>query len=308
MSKDVPFIIVNPQSAGGMSESEWASQANIISRNFGAFECAFTKEIWDAARIAEEEAKNGRKLLIALGGDGTISEVANGILRSGCDAELGILPRGTGGDFRRSLNIPAQLGKAASRLKEAQTHRMDAGKVTYTNHQGKEETRFFTNTASFGISGEVAGRVNRTAVKWLGGKIAFASASLRTTLTFESPEVWIQPDDQESTRLKIVIVCIANGRFFGGGMKIAPNAKLNDGLFDVVTVGHLPVTAFLLKSYRIYSGTHLDLKEVASAHVKKLKATPAKENQEIFLEIDGETPGRLPATFEIVPAALRIRS
>ena len=91
-------------------------------------------------------------------------------------------------------------------------------------------------------------------------------------------------------------------------MKIAPNAKLNDGLFDVVTVGHLPVTDFLLKSYRIYSGTHLDIKEVALAHVKKLKATSAKENQEVLLEIDGETPGRLPATFEIVPAALLIRS
>jgi YegS/Rv2252/BmrU family lipid kinase len=308
MNKDLPLIIVNPRSAGGLTETGWASHAAIIRREFGPFECAFTKTIWDAAQIAEDEARSGRKFIIAMGGDGTISEVANGILRSGFDAELGILPRGTGGDFRRSFDIPSRLEKAAGRLKEARTHRMDVGKVSYQNHQGNEETRFFTNTASFGISGEVAGRVNQTAMKWLGGKIAFASASLRTVLDFECPDVLMQVDDQDIVRLRIVIVCIANGRYFGGGMKIAPNAKMDDSLFDVVTVGQLPLSEFLMKSYRIYNGTHLELKEVAMAHAKKMKAVPASENQAILLEIDGETPGRLPATFDMIPAALRVRS
>lgn len=307
MNNDLPVLIVNPQSGGGLTQEQWASQANVIRRVLGPFECEFTKGIWDGARIAEEQARKGRRLIVAVGGDGTISEVANGILRSGTDAELGVLPRGTGGDFRRSVNIPMELGEAARHLKEAKVHPIDAGKATYINHEGKEETRFFTNTASFGMSGEVATRVNRAAMKWLGGKAAYAAATLKTSFSFSSPDVSLQIDDQESCRLRVAIVCVANGRYFGGGMKIAPAAKLNDGRLDIITVAHLSLMQLLAKSYRIYSGTHLELKEVAFARVKKLCATSVDENQKVLLEVDGETPGRLPATFEILPSALRIR-
>src|SRR5262245_57357590 len=143
MNNDLPFLIVNPQSAGGLTQEEWASQANVIRRNLGPFECEFTKKIWDAAAIAEDQAKNNRKLIVAVGGDGTISEVVNGILRAGFEAELGILPRGTGGDFRRTLEIPLELGKAAAKLKNGSAHQMDVGKVVYTDHEGREATRFF---------------------------------------------------------------------------------------------------------------------------------------------------------------------
>lgn len=307
MKNDLPILIVNPQSAAGLTQEEWASQANVIRRNLGPFECEFTKKIWDAAAIAEEQAKSGRKLIVAVGGDGTISEVANGILRAGSEAELGILPRGTGGDFRRTLDIPLQIGKAAAKLKNGTMHKMDVGRVVYTDHEGNEASRFFANAASFGMSGEVAGRVNRAAMKWLGGKVAFASATLRTSLSFDSPEVTIQLNGQDAQRLKISIVCIANGRYFGGGMKIAPEARLNDGRFDVITVADLSLAELLTKSYRIYTGSHLNLKEVGHAHATKIQAYPVNKSQEVLMEVDGETPGRLPATFEILPQALRIR-
>jgi diacylglycerol kinase (ATP) len=307
MNNDLPLIIVNPQSAGGLNQVQWASQANIVRRNFGPFECVFTKSPWDAAKISEEQARKGRKLIVAMGGDGTTSEVANGIVQSGVDVELGILPRGTGGDFRRTLSIPSQLDKAARKLKDANSHQIDLGKVLYVNHEGHEELRYFINTASFGMSGEVARRVNRAEMKWLGGKVAYASATLRTSLGFSNPDVSIQLNDQNANRLRIAIVCIANGRYFGGGMKIAPEAKLNDGWLDVITIGALPLAELLTKSYRIYTGTHLKLKEVGFAHARKLVATPIDADEQIMIEVDGETPGRLPATFEIVPGALRIR-
>src|SRR3989304_6415094 len=117
MSKELPLIILNPKSGQGISEQKWASRASLIRTQLGPFECEFTRATGDGIRLAGEAASAGRKLIIACGGDGTISEVANGILASGADAELGLLPGGTGGGFRRTLGVPAPLGQAASRLK-----------------------------------------------------------------------------------------------------------------------------------------------------------------------------------------------
>src|SRR5262245_1734683 len=107
-----PFIIVNPKSGRGINEKIWASITIQIHNNLGLFDFEFTRGVGDAIQIAEKEAKQGRQFIIAMGGDGTISEVATGILNSGKSVELGILPRGTGGDFRRSLNLPKDLSKA----------------------------------------------------------------------------------------------------------------------------------------------------------------------------------------------------
>src|SRR5574341_1513928 len=117
MSVDHPLIIVNPKSGAGTSQQKWASMASIIRTHLGSFDCEFTKARGEAIQIAEEEARKGRKLIVAVGGDGTISEVANGILASGTNAELGLLPGGTGADFRRSLRIPSKLEEASRRLR-----------------------------------------------------------------------------------------------------------------------------------------------------------------------------------------------
>jgi YegS/Rv2252/BmrU family lipid kinase len=305
-SLDLPLIIVNPKSGRGITEQKWASLANVIRTDFGPFACEFTRARGDASRIAEEEAKRGRRLIIAVGGDGTISEVANGILRSGSEAELGILPGGTGGDFRRTLGVSPKLHEAAIALRNGKTHKMDAGRLTCINHQGQSETRFFINTASFGMSGHVAGRVN-TSGKSFGGGVTYAIAAMKTFFEYDHPEVILQLDENPPVRLRIVTVCVANGPSFGGGMKIAPGAKLNDGFFNVVTVGDLKTMRFLLNSYKLYTGGVMSIDRVAQMPAKKIEARPAHDGEAIPLEVDGETPGRLPATFEMLPAVLRIR-
>src|SRR4026209_1581130 len=138
---DLPLIIVNPKSGKGMTESKWASYASQIRTHYGPFDCEFTKAPRDAVAIAERESQAGRKLIIAMGGDGTVSEVANGILRSGAPTALGLLPGGTGGDFRRTLKISGDIVKAAKQLKDSKEHLMDAGKLTYIDHEGKQQTR-----------------------------------------------------------------------------------------------------------------------------------------------------------------------
>ncbi len=311
----LPLVIVNPASAGSSTGGAWPRMASDLRAHFGPFCCAFTEKPGDGSLIAAREAKAGRRLIIACGGDGTISEVANGILQSGEDAELGVVPSGTGGDFRRTLGIPLRAADAALTLRCGRTIRMDVGRVAFLDQTGARRTRYFINVASFGMGGAVVERVKQGSVPWLptkssrllGGKLSFAAAALHTTLTFAKPTVRLQLDDRPEGRLVIANLCIANARYFGGGMKVAPVAKLNDGLLDVVAVGDLSTLKILTNSYRLYLGTHLGMQQVQHARAHRITASAVNEDDLITMEVDGELLGRLPATFEIVPGALRIR-
>lgn len=307
MIAQLPLIIVNPASASGKTGRLWPELVSTIRTHFGPFEVAFTKEPGDGERLAALETRNGRSLIIACGGDGTISEVANGILHAGGAAELGIMPRGTGGDFRRTLEVPLRPAEAARALRDSQPRRIDVGRASFLTSEGKLKQRYFVNLASFGMSGRVIERSKESA-ELLGGRLAFYAATLQTTFTFTKPEVWLEVDDQPVQRLRIANVCIANGRYFGGGMKVAPEAKLNDSLFDVVAIGDLSVPEILLKSYRLYNGTHLSLAKVGSTRATKVKAGAVSDGLVVKVELDGEVVGQLPATFEILPQALTVRS
>src|SRR5947209_2281124 len=159
----LPLIIVNPASAGGATGAAWPGLASEVRRHFGPFEVAFTRRGGEAEEIAEREARAGRALVVACGGDGTINEVVNGILRAGARAELGVLPSGTGSDFRRTLKIPTRAADAARHLRDGETRVLDAGRVHFTSEGGEEETRFFLNVASFGMGGDVIRRVKERA-------------------------------------------------------------------------------------------------------------------------------------------------
>jgi diacylglycerol kinase (ATP) len=308
----LPLIIVNPASAGGATGRAWPGLASEVRRHFGAFAVAFTGRGGEASGIAEREARAGRTLVIACGGDGTISEVANGILRAGAGAELGLLPSGTGGDFRRTLGVPARAADAARALREGEARPMDAGRVTFANARGEEEPRFFVNVASFGMGGDVIRRVKSReglpagAARLLGGKAAFAAAALRASLTFEKPSVRVSLDGGAGSRLTVANFCVANARYFGGGMKIAPKALVDDGLFDVVAVGDISALTVLANSYRLYLGTHLGMQQVQHARARRVRAESA-DGSNVKLEVDGELVGRLPAEFELLPRALRVR-
>ncbi len=311
----LPLVIVNPASANGATRNSWPGMASDLRTHFGPFECAFTEEPGDGRLFAARAAKESRPLIIACGGDGTISEVANGILESGADVELGILPSGTGGDFRRTLAIPARPAAAARALRTARSRRIDVGRVTYISHDGTRASRFFLGITSFGMSGKVIEHVKAGGSPWLPairaprltGKLAFAAATLQTTLSFPNTPLYVQFDDEPERRLTVANLSVANARYFGGGMKIAPQAKLDDGRFDVITIGDLSPLEILANAPRLYLGAHLGMQQVYHNHATVLAARPAKKEMEIPIEVDGELPGRLPATIEILPKALRLR-
>jgi diacylglycerol kinase (ATP) len=311
----LPLIIVNPASAGGATGGRWARTASELRAHFGAFQCAFTRGAGDARMIAERESRAGRTLIIACGGDGTISEVACGILDAGANAELGILPSGTGGDFRRTLRVPTRTADAARALRDGRSVLIDAGRVEFENAMGERETRFFVNVASCGMGGEVIRRVKEAdqssllvrGAEILGGRASYALASARAALAFEKSRLIVQLDDKAERRIVVTNLCIANARYFGGGMKIAPDAKLTDGLFDVVAVGDMGAATIFTNAHKLYLGTHLGMTQVSHAHARRVSVSAAEESVKVLLEVDGELVGRLPATFEILPRALKIR-
>ena len=313
----LPLVIINPASASGATGEKWPGVASALRTHFGAFSCAFTEKSGDGRLIAARAARAGRRFIIACGGDGTVSEVANGILESGEDVELGVLPSGTGGDLRRTLRIPARAGDAALALRRGVTRTMDVGRVTHVNDDGMSATRYCLNVASFGMGGAVVERVKEKSVPWLaanaaklvGGTGEFAAAALHTALTFTKPTIALQLDDKAEVCLRVANVCVANAQYFGGGMHIAPKAKLNDGQFDFVAVGDLSALSILVNSYRLYLGTHLGLRQVHHTRGTRLTARPERSVlPAVRLEVDGELVGQLPATFEVVPAALRVRA
>jgi diacylglycerol kinase family enzyme len=144
--------------------------------------------------------------------------------------------------------------------------------------------------------------------KWLSGRLSFGMSMLQTAIQSKATRVVVQTDEQPEQHLTLVALCIANARYFGGGMKIAPDAKLNDGMFDVVSVGDLGAFKIFSNAPRLYLGAHLGMQQVGHALAAKVEARAAVQTEEVSIEVDGELPGRLPATFQIVPGALRVRT
>jgi YegS/Rv2252/BmrU family lipid kinase len=301
-------IVVNPQSQGGALGRKWSELADVIRREL-PFEVVRTTGPGDATRLAAEALRGGAEIIVAVGGDGTINEVANGFFDDGKPiapgAALAILPFGTGGDFVRTARITKDWHQAVKVLARGHRRTIDVGRLDLTTRGGKDAVRMFMNIASFGLSG-VTDRYANQSQKRFGGKISFFAATARAMLTYDNQRVRLVFDDKPADAVDMTIstVAVANGRYFGGGMFIAPDAELDDGFFDVVALGDMGMTDFLLKSRRLYDGSHLTMDKVSHRRATVVRAEPASPRQIVELDVDGETPGILPATFRVVPRAL----
>ncbi len=308
----IPLIIVNPKSASGSTQTRWARIASDWASHYGAFNVDFTEHRGHATELAKKAAESGREFIVACGGDGTINEVANGILLSGKDAELGVLPQGTGGDFRRTLGMPSTIRRASEALKNGVTKRIDVGKVTFLSHANATEERYFLNVASVGLSAAIIERVKTTGnLNWitfgsLRGKASFAYSTAKEVLNMSAKTVRVKFDDEPVKSLQTIVLVVANARYFGGGMKIAPDAIIDDGLLNVINIGDIGAAKISMNVQKLYAGTHYSLEEVKHTMVKRIEVSSIGD-EAIHLELDGELPGKLPAIFEIMPSALRVR-
>lgn len=306
-------VIVNPQARGGWPKRRWPLIEPELRAALGPLELRFTSRTGEGTAMAQAAALAGARLVVALGGDGTASEVAGGLLlsqeqqaRGEPICSFGYLPCATGGDLRRSLDIPEELGAAARRIAAAPGRLLDAGELQYTSHDGRPQRRHFLNIASAGMSGLVDLFANQSS-KRLGGTATFLIASARAALRYRNPRVRVRLDDGPAEEVRLYTLAVANGGYFGGGMHIAPAALLDDGLFDVVTLGDLSPPEALQLVPHLYKGTHLSLRKVSAAKARSVRVEPCEPTDRVLLDVDGETPGRLPARWSVLPGALHFR-
>jgi len=242
------------------------------------------------------------ELIVSVGGDGTLNEAVNGLVRAGSAAELATIPLGTGMDFVRTYGIPARFDDAVRTALEGTTRTIDVGRVSYREWSGAESERYVANVGSVGMSAAVAQRANGMS-KALGGKATFFYALTRVFFEWENTLVSVQLDDaRREARMHDVIV--ANGQWHGGAMRLAPEAQPDDGLFDVVLIGAVTKRDFVTTAPKLYKGTYLSHPKI---ELLRSRTVAVDAPERLPIELDGEQVGTTPVRFEIVPAALRVR-
>jgi YegS/Rv2252/BmrU family lipid kinase len=267
----------------------------------------------ETARLVRAALKEGHLDIIAVGGDGTINEAVNGFFENGAavspDAVFGFVSSGSGSDFRRTFGIAGGYEAAIARLKLSRIRRLDVGRVACVSAKGEPVSRYFVNVASFGFSGRLVSRVNRARfAKLFGGGFARSFHALTALIGWRPQRVRLITDAGYDEIAGIANVAVANGRWFGGGLRVAPNAEPGDGLFDIVVMGGAPRRHMLQSLNKIRSGAHLSDPGVRLVRASRLMAAPTVDTYgAVTVETDGESAGLLPATFEILAGAINLR-
>ena len=298
--------VVNPSSAGGKTAKRWPEYAKLLEARLGTVVTHFTDAPRAATAIARELLRQGYNLLIAVGGDGTVNEVANGFFEQDQllhpDAVLGIIPTGTGGDFRRTLGISTDPEQAVKVLACGAPLEIDVGKATFHRSDGAVESRYFVNLVSFGMGGQVAAR-SHNALTVLGGKAAFLWATLTTFLTYRGREVQLSLNSDDPSSFLIANVAIGNGQFHGAGMRPCPTAVLNDSVLEVTVIDYAGMFELIRGMPALYSGEVYSHPKVHHLRASKLSVHSSSKTE---IEIDGEALGTLPLEITVLPARLPI--
>lgn len=309
------LAIINPRSAGGKTGRDAQTIARRLADVTGPLTVAMTNAPMDAVRLTKHALRDGYERVVAVGGDGTINEVVNGFFQNGVainpEAEFALLNLGTGGDFRKTFDIDAGFDASLERIAEGRVRRIDVGRISFVTNDGKTGDRHFANIASFGMSGDVMHRVNRAPrIKRWTGRFSYTWGSLVSLIRYKARPVRLKVDTIFDEVVSISTCAVCNGQFFGGGMRVAPDASPDDGLLDVIVIGDAPRRDLLNSMNQIYTGAHISNPHVKVFRGKSVIATPveATAGAPVYIEVDGETPGRLPAMFEVMPKALKFRA
>ena len=304
-SREIAFI-VNPHAAVGAVGKEWPRIEKRSRERLGSFRTYLTRGQEDATHLTRNALGEGCEIIICVGGDGTFNEVVNGFMEGEGtihpDAAVAYIPRGTGCDFIKTVPLPKDLEKALDLIENGERVSMDLGRIEFQNNRGKTAYRYFHNVASFGLGGEVDERVNRT-TKVFGGFFSFMWATLITVLLYHRKRIRLTMDNGFDQMVTALNVAVANGQYHGGGMWVSPEARVNDGKFHVTVIGDFSLPEVLWHFPKLYNGKLMGLHKVSSFTATKVEA---QSEERVLLDVDGEQPGRLPLTIEMVPGALNL--
>ncbi len=304
-------VIVNPTAAAGAVGRDWPElRSFLISRGL-RFQDVLTEAPGHATVLAREAVQEGYPTVLAVGGDGTVNEVVNGLFnghgtggRQASSTELAIMSRGTGCDLVRTLGSRDPKAVLASLTERDTTRPMDLGEIIM-HHGDRDERRLFANVAGLGFDGEVVESLirNQNAGKKMGGTVPYLLQVVRSIMQYDCKSVRASLDGEELNGVYTSFFT-CNGRDLAGGMKIAPQADLSDGLFDIVVMDKMSRLGLLLRLPTLYVGWHTVFPEVNIRRGRELKVDTSDR---VVIQADGELIGTAPATIRILPGALRVR-
>jgi diacylglycerol kinase (ATP) len=296
------FVLVNPFSRSGRTGRRVPELESLLKKYVGDYQLLATECAGDAERLACVAVERGATRLVVAGGDGTVSEAVSGLLRCGGESvELALLPLGTGRDLARLLRLGADLEASVARLATGRRRRVDAGRVRCRARGGSERERCFLNIASLGLSAEstrwLASRTGRR------GPLSYLISAFIGFARYEMPPVTIRVDDRIVYEGRLTLAAACNGQYFAGGMRVGPEASIDDGLLDLIVVEGMSLRRSLLYFSRLIGGRHVDDRRVRVHRGAKVGAESATE---VWVEADGEPVGTLPATIEVLPGAVKL--
>jgi len=302
-------VILNPASSAGRTGRRQAEILAAIERHIGpVFSLIVTKRPHEATSSAREASLGGAGLIIAVGGDGTIQEVVNGLMEAGSDLarrpQLGIINAGTGHGFAQSLGLPASLDHQCSAIAGGTVRRIDIGRASFTNGRGRRVERYFVNECQAGIGGRVVEKV-QAGHKRLGGSLAFGLATLTTALGYPNRPFRFSVDDGPELAGTFIGIVAANGHVMAGGMRLAPKATVEDGRLDLLFMHGQTLAGRLWNFPKIYSGRHLGSRKFSYLRAKSLALA---SDEPVSFEADGEPFGSLPCRIDVLPSALELRA
>jgi diacylglycerol kinase (ATP) len=295
-------LIVNPTAGAGKTVRYLPHILELVESINLDFDYQLTESPGHAVEIAQLAVKDGYRVVISVGGDGTINEVVNGLYSTGdiSNVSLGIISTGTGADYIRTLGIPRPYREACKRFTDPVTVKADLGLVECV-HNGQSINRVYVNFAGLGFDAEIVRATTQT-FKMLGDRPSYLMGLLSTLALYKNRSIDLEIDG-EATDRKICTVMMSNGKYGGGGMLTAPNADPYDGLFDVVIIGDLSKPDLLWSLPMIYKGTHLSHPKVSVQRAKDVKINTGKN---MSVQADGDLIGETPARFKILPGVLNV--
>jgi YegS/Rv2252/BmrU family lipid kinase len=324
--------VVNPNSSSGLTGKGWNDLYPEIKVALGAnVEVALTKKPGDGTTLARQFLKQGFKKVVAIGGDGTLNEVANGFFEEPVgihsnkinggpppkfpplrpinpDAIMGVVPAGTRNVLAKSLGLPEGIANCCKTFQLGKPKKMDVIYATVTSPEDHSSTmsRIFLNAAEMGVAAEIIERSKKVR-EVVNSRIVSTITSIAATLpTYQSNECEISIDNNKKKfAIKMTMAVVANGQFLGGGFKVAPHASMSDGLLDLVVLKDSGSLKMIDELINMKDGDYKEEDNIVYRHVRKVSLT--SKERDVTVTVDGEPIGILPATFEVIPHALTVR-
>lgn len=303
------LVVVNPASARGKTGRHWQALEPHFRKHLGDAEYAHTQQAGEAGALTRTALQRGVERIICVGGDGTNHEVLQGFfdpetrLPVNPDAVFAFVPRGTGRDLGRTFAMGTELEPQLQRIVDSPTRRIDLISCDY-RQDGRPAWRVSINAASFGQGGDLVHRVDRW--KWTGaGGLPFVLAGIEGAMFVKPWTIELKVDDGPWELEQVRNLCVFNGRFQGGGMEFAPDAKVDDGQLEVVALGSIgavkSVAVGIASFWRRVDG----IDGVWARPARRVEVRTVHGQAPAWVELDGESPGQIPAIYEVMPGILR---